>query len=105
MFDEGTYSKYIPEDVPKESKCADGLAFGKSVCDFTYPESSVFIAEEGLTGCSVSIIKRGDTACVSHRNCPPSRRIFLFGTTLICMGQCTESDLIPKIVLFRYVND
>jgi hypothetical protein len=64
-LDEETYNKYIPPDVSEESKHADGHAFGKPVWDFKYPESSFFITEGRLIGCSVSTTRPGDVVCVA----------------------------------------
>jgi hypothetical protein len=64
-LDEETYNKYIPPDVSEESKHADGHAFGKPVWDFKYPESSFFITEGRLTGCSISATRPGDMVCVA----------------------------------------
>lgn len=63
--DEETYNKYIPPDVSEESKHADGHAFGKLVWDFKYPESSFFITELRLIGCSISTTRPGDVVCVA----------------------------------------
>ena len=49
----------------RKSKLADGNAFGKPVWDFKYPESSFFITEGGLTGCSISTTRPGDMICVA----------------------------------------
>ena len=65
VLDEETYNKYISPDVSEESKRADGYAFGKSVWDFKYPESSFFITEGGLFGCSISTTRPGDMVCVA----------------------------------------
>ena len=64
-LDEETYNKYIPPDVSEKSKHADGHAFGKPVWDFKYPESSFFITEGGLTGCSISTTRPGDMVYVA----------------------------------------
>jgi hypothetical protein len=64
-LDEETYNKYIPPDVSEKSKHADGHAFGKPVWDFKYPESSFFITEGRLTGCSISTTRPGDMVCVA----------------------------------------
>lgn len=64
-LDEETYNKYIPPDVSEKSKHADEHAFGKPVWDFKYPESSFFITESRLIGCSVSITRPGDVVCVA----------------------------------------
>lgn len=65
LLDEETYDKYIPPDVSKNCEQADGLAFGKPVWDFEYPESSFFITEGSLIGCSVSTTRPGDVVCVA----------------------------------------
>jgi hypothetical protein len=70
-LDEETYKKYIPLHLTEESKHADGHAFGKPVWDFTYPESSFFITEGGLTGCSISTTKPGDVVCVAFGSTYP----------------------------------
>ena len=64
-LDEETYNKYIPPDVSEESKHADGHAFGKPVWDFKYPESSFFITEGRLIGCSISTTRPRDMVCVA----------------------------------------
>jgi len=65
VLDEETCRKYIPLDVSKESKHANGHEFGKPVWDFLYPESSFFLTETGLIGCSVSITRPGDIVYVA----------------------------------------
>jgi hypothetical protein len=65
VLDEETYNKYIPPDVSEESKDGDGHAFGKPVWDFKYPESSFFITEGRLLGCSISTTRPGDLVCIA----------------------------------------
>ena len=65
VLDEETYNRYIPPDVSEESKDRDGHAFGKPVWDFKYPESSFFITEGRLLGCSISTTRPGDMVCVA----------------------------------------
>jgi len=65
VLNEDTFNEYIPPDVREESKHADGLAFGKPVWDFTYPESSFFLAESGLLGCCVSTARPGDIVYIA----------------------------------------
>ena len=65
VLDEETLNKYIPSDLSEESERANGHAFGKHVWDFKYPESSFFILENELIGCTVSTIRRGDLLCVA----------------------------------------
>ncbi|PVH72238.1 hypothetical protein DL98DRAFT_660192, partial [Cadophora sp. DSE1049] len=65
VLDEETFNKYIPPDVREESKHADGLEFGKPVWDFTYPESSFFLAESGLVGCCVSTARPEDIVYIA----------------------------------------
>ena len=62
-LDQETYNKYIPAYVSEESKDGDGHAFGKPVWDFKYPESSFFITEGRLLGCSISTTRPGDIVC------------------------------------------
>lgn len=57
---EETYNKHISPDVFEESRDADGRNFGKPVWDFTYPESSFFITNGGLTGRCISTTRPGD---------------------------------------------
>jgi Heterokaryon incompatibility protein (HET) len=64
-LDKETYNKYIPPDLTKELKDADGHAFGKPVWDFKYPHSSFFITEDGFIGCSISTARPGDMVCVA----------------------------------------
>jgi hypothetical protein len=65
VLDGEIYNRYIPPDVSEESKHGDGRAFGKPVWDFKYPESSLFITEGRLTGCSISTTRPGDMVCVA----------------------------------------
>lgn len=65
VLDKETYDKYIPSDLSKRSRQADGHAFGKPVWDFKYPESSFFITGNGFMGCTVSTVRRGDLVCVA----------------------------------------
>lgn len=65
VLDEEAFSKYIPPELSEESKHANGHAFGKPVWDFKYPESTFFITENGLTGCTVSAVRQGDLVCVA----------------------------------------
>ena len=67
LHDEETYKKYIPSEISEQSqsKDSDGYLFGKPVWDFAYPESSFFITEGGLIGCSISEIRPGDVVCVA----------------------------------------
>jgi hypothetical protein len=64
-LDEETFNRYIPPDLSEKSKHADGHAFGKPVWDFKYPESSFFISEGRLIGCSISTTRPGDMICVA----------------------------------------
>lgn len=64
VLDKETYDKYIPLHVSDESRQADGLLFGKPTWDFTYPESSFFITDTGLLGCSVSSSQHGDVIAI-----------------------------------------
>lgn len=65
VLDEEAFSKYIPPELSEESKHANGHPFGKPVWDFKYPESTFFITENGLTGCTVSAVRQGDLVCVA----------------------------------------
>ena len=65
VLHEETYSKYIPLDLSEESKQSDGRVFGKPVWDFKYSESSFFIIEGGLIGCSIFTLEPGDTVYVA----------------------------------------
>ncbi len=65
VLDEETYNKYIPPGVSKESEHADGHTFGKPVWDFNYPESSFFITEGRLIGCSTTTTRPGDVVCIA----------------------------------------
>lgn len=71
MLDQVTYRKYIPPDVPEVSEQADGRAFGKPAWNFEYPESSFFITEGGLTGCSISTTRPGDLIFVARGSTYP----------------------------------
>ncbi|KAL3425519.1 heterokaryon incompatibility protein [Phlyctema vagabunda] len=71
VLDEEIYDKYIPRDVFEASEDADGRLFGKPVWDFTYPESSFFITENNLAGCSVASTRPGDVIFVAHGSTYP----------------------------------
>jgi hypothetical protein len=60
VLDDESYTRYVPPDVADSSQDADGRAFGKPVWDFTYPESSFFILDDGLVGSCVSPANPGD---------------------------------------------
>jgi hypothetical protein len=51
--------------VSEESKDGDRHAFGKPVWDFKYPESSFFITEGELFGCSISTTRPEDMVCAA----------------------------------------
>ncbi|KAM7211606.1 hypothetical protein V8F06_013023 [Rhypophila decipiens] len=59
------FERYIPAHVTKYAVAGhgDGHAFGKPVWDFKYPESTFFITDGGLLGCSVCIAAEGDIVC------------------------------------------
>lgn len=59
-LDEPTFKRYITNDIAEKSKEADGHAFGKPVWDFEYPESSIYITQNGLVGCTISEVIQGD---------------------------------------------
>lgn len=71
LDDDEAFTKYIPPDLREESIHADGHAFGKPVWDFEYPESSFFITQGGLIGCSVSSSRPGDVVAVALGNTYP----------------------------------
>lgn len=60
VLDEDTFKRWIPPTLSEESKTADGYAFGKPVWDFEYPESSFFVTEKNLVGCTISATEPGD---------------------------------------------
>jgi len=63
VLDDETFHAYIAPNASSESGDGDGAAFGKPVWDFKYPDSSFFITEGGLIGCSVSVASPGDAVC------------------------------------------
>ncbi|KAH9220332.1 heterokaryon incompatibility protein-domain-containing protein [Leptodontidium sp. 2 PMI_412] len=63
--EEDTFSAYVPAELAKDSQGADGSLFGKPVWDFTYPESSFFITQDKLMGCSISRAEPGDVVFVA----------------------------------------
>ena len=65
VLHEETFREYIPEDLAEEGRHGDGHLFGKPAWDFQYPESSFFITNEGLFGCSISAVQPGDQLCVA----------------------------------------
>ena len=65
VLDEEIYSRYIPADLSESAKVANGLAFGKPVWDFDYPESNFFITKNQFFGCTVSTTRPGDLVCVA----------------------------------------
>ena len=65
MLQEDTFREYIPQDLAEEGRHGDGRLFGKPAWDFQYPESSFFITNEGLFGCSISATQPGDQLCVA----------------------------------------
>ena len=64
VLDEETFDQLIPSQLAANSETADGHAFGTPVWDFKYPESSFFIARNGLVGCCISTTAPGDVVCV-----------------------------------------
>ncbi|KAL8873772.1 MAG: hypothetical protein Q9174_000811 [Haloplaca sp. 1 TL-2023] len=64
VLDGETFSRYVPPELAKQSEHANGHAFGKSAWDFKYSESSFFITENGLIGCTVSTVRPGDVVCI-----------------------------------------
>ena len=65
VLHEDTFGKCIPQDLAEEGRHGDGHLFGKPAWDFKYPESSFFITNEGLFGCSISDVQPGDQLCVA----------------------------------------
>ena len=53
---EETFPDYITQATVETSSNPDGYAFGKPVWDFEYPESSVFITDNRLVGCCISVV-------------------------------------------------
>ncbi|KAF7547470.1 hypothetical protein G7046_g8990 [Stylonectria norvegica] len=64
VLDDEAFAQFIPIDAAEETKKTDGNAFGKPVWDFKYPDSSIFVSEEGLIGCCISTTQPGDVICV-----------------------------------------
>lgn len=64
VLNEQAYQQYISPELAKEAEQADGYQFGKSVCDFKYPDSSIFITGKGMIGCCVSTTNPGDIITV-----------------------------------------
>ena len=60
ILDKDTYDRYIPSQLQKESRHADGHEFGKPVWDFEYPTSGFFITGRGFVGCTISTVGQGD---------------------------------------------
>lgn len=65
VLHEDTFRGYISQDLAEEGRHGDGRLFGKPAWDFQYPESSFFITNEGLFGCSISAVQPGDQLCVA----------------------------------------
>ncbi|KAF1992784.1 hypothetical protein P154DRAFT_595250 [Amniculicola lignicola CBS 123094] len=63
--DQATLTTYILGDLLRDSESADGRAFGKPVWDFQYPESGIFITNDGLVGCAIATTQPGDEVFVS----------------------------------------
>lgn len=61
ILKEELYNKYVPPELSQMAESRDGRLFGKPVWDFSYPQSYVFITEDGLIGSCVSSVATGDT--------------------------------------------
>lgn len=72
VLDEVAYDKYIPPKLSRMSQSGDGLLFGKPVWDFSYPQSYVFVTEDGLIGSCVSSVATGDRLFASLGSTYPS---------------------------------
>ncbi|PQE10509.1 heterokaryon incompatibility protein [Rutstroemia sp. NJR-2017a BVV2] len=101
-LDEWTFRKFISAELAEESKSADGSAFGKPVWDFTYPESSLFITEDGLIGCTISSIKPHDVVFAALGSSYPhilrldTKRYYIRGYSFIygvMNGEKKDSDI------------
>jgi hypothetical protein len=109
-LDEETYDKYIPLDMSKESKHADGLEFGKPVWDFTYPESSFFLTEIRLVGCCVSTIRPGDKFYFALGSkypfiLPPDGDHFLLRSFAYVHGIMHGERVGSREQVFRYIDE
>ena len=60
------FAEHIMQDASEASRDADGYAFGKPVWDFDYPESSVFVTNDGLIGCCISVVDPGDVVFIPY---------------------------------------
>jgi hypothetical protein len=56
---------YISSDLLKDSRSANGRAFGKPVWDFQYPDASIFVTRSNLVGCAIATTQPGDEVFVS----------------------------------------
>jgi Heterokaryon incompatibility protein (HET) len=60
ILTEDSFNKYIPVGLTKDATKGAAETFGKPVWDFNYPESTFFITEMGVIGCSADINRVGD---------------------------------------------
>jgi Heterokaryon incompatibility protein (HET) len=58
------FNKYISADLAKDAENGEAHTFGKPVWDFNYPESTFFITETGVVGCSTDINNAGDVVFI-----------------------------------------
>ncbi|KAK7963982.1 Heterokaryon incompatibility protein 6- OR allele [Apiospora saccharicola] len=60
VLEERVFDRFVPSHVAHECRDADGTLFGKPIWDFDYPESSFFVTDEGVLGCCMASVDRGD---------------------------------------------
>lgn len=61
VLEEGLYSGYVPPELSEMAENRDGRLLSKPVWDFSYPQSYVFITEDGIIGSCVTSVATGDT--------------------------------------------
>jgi hypothetical protein len=55
ILNEKSFNERISVELSTAAVTGNGTVFDKPVWDFHYPESSLFITEEGLIGCCIQL--------------------------------------------------
>lgn len=108
MFEE-TFVERVTVGVVEASRTADRYVFGKPVWDFEYPESSIFVTENGLIGSYISVVSPGDIffvplGCMYPLVLRPEEDCFLVRAILTLMVLCTESGRLLQHKLSIFAN-
>jgi hypothetical protein len=63
---EETSTSYVPTELSEAAEDGEGRLLGKSVRDFSYPQSGFFITEDKYMGCSISSTKPNDVVFIAR---------------------------------------